>query len=147
MTLTARLRSCLPLAALLTLPFARPAAATNTAYFCDHVDISVTNKHPSGDPIKVLYVEYWNGWAWVSEGLENKVPNQNVTVTWNNQNLNSLDEGFVSWWRVYFKRQLTGGWFPSYDDTHYQEFDRSNHPCEDYDSFSFTVDESGQLAD
>ena len=150
MTAIARLHTCLALlAATLTLPLAEHAAGAGETYYydCDHVDISVTNRHPSGDPIKVLYVEYWDGWEWVNEGLANKVPNQNVEVSWSDQGLKFLPEGWGPWWRVYFKRQLTGGFFPTYDDTRYQEFDRTNHACEDGDSYSFTVDETSHLAD
>ncbi len=121
---------------------------------CLNVDISVTNEHPSGDPIKVLYVRYarlafdYGAGAWVTnwykEGLDDKVPNQNATVTWHNQDLQGMWDLATSW-RVYFKRQLTGGVFPTYGDTLYQEFDRTGHACDSDadDSYTFVVNQSG----
>jgi len=131
-------------ASLAVLAVAGAAHAYDTE--CENVDISVTNKHPSGDPIKVTRIAYFldnEALGWEFEGLANKVPNPNVTVTWNNQDLNWMPENYAASWRVYYERQLTGGWFPSYDDEVYQEFARPNHLCHDGDSYSFTIDEWG----
>ncbi len=146
-----RILSAAALAVLGITAVAGSAHATQAGEKCSDIDISVTNRHPSGDPIKVLYVEYWTDWSpvaewhWETEGLDNKVLNPSVTVTWNNQTLEAMYDGEVgTYWRVYYKRQLTGGLFPSYGDTHYQQFERFDHPCEDGDSYSFTVDDWGQ---
>ena len=88
-------------ASLAVLAVAGAAHAYDTE--CENVDISVTNKHPSGDPIKVTRTAYLidsDAVGWKFEGLANKVPNQNVTVTWNNQDLGWMPENYATSWRV-----------------------------------------------
>jgi hypothetical protein len=132
------------LASLTVLAVAGAAHAYDTE--CENIDISVTNEHPSGDPIKVTRIAYDldnEVLGWEFEGLGDKVPNQNVTVTWNNQDLGSMPENYATTWRVYYERQLTDGWFPTYGDEVYQEFSRLNHRCHDGDAYSFAIDEWG----
>ncbi|MEZ4294698.1 MAG: hypothetical protein R3B70_06955 [Polyangiaceae bacterium] len=129
-------------AALSILGVAGTAAAINK---CANVDIKATNKHPSGDPVKVLYVKYQvNGaGSWYKEDFSDKVPNNGNTVSWSNQDLQNLPEGSGANFRVYFKRQLTSGTIPKYDDTHFQEFTRTGSTCTDGRSYSFTIDSVG----
>lgn len=112
---------------------------------CNNVDISVTNNHPSKNPIRISYIKYQvNGaGSWYKEGFTNSVPNYGVTAKWSNQDLGSFPEGSNAKFRVYFEEQLSGGTFPRYDSMHYQEFDRTGQACKDGRSYTFTVDSAG----
>lgn len=124
------------------LSVAGSAAAINK---CSNVDVSATNSHPSGDPVKVVYIKYQVNGAgtWYKEDLADKVPNSGNSVSWSNQDLQNLTEGSGAKFRVYFKRQLTSGTIPSYGDTHFQEYDRLNVGCTDGRSYAFTINTTG----
>jgi hypothetical protein len=142
----------LGLCAALALPFGAAALAgapgeAQAINPCSNVDITVDNEHPSGDPIKIVYLKYQvNGaGSFYTEGLDDKTPNNGNQVSWSNQDLGDANEGSGLVFRVYFKRQLTSGFIPTYDDTRYQEFERLANGCTDGRSYFFTVDETGIL--
>jgi hypothetical protein len=131
-----------PVAVLAVTAAPKDAYAINS---CSKVDIYIKNSHPSGDPIKIVYIKYQvNGaGSWYKEGLANKVPNSGNTASWADQDLGSFNEGSAGKFRVYFQRQLTAGLIPTYDDTHYVELDKMSETCTDGRDYHFNVQETG----
>jgi hypothetical protein len=135
----------LSVAALGSLFFGAPSASAFNP--CSNVDITVNNEHPSGNPVKILSLEYQDNGAgsWYTEGLADKVPNHGDSAFWSNQDLGDLPEGSGALFRVCFKEQLTGGLFPTYGSTHFLQYDRTGSSCTDGRSYTFTIDANGTL--
>jgi hypothetical protein len=108
---------------------------------CKNTDITVVNSlfyDGKERDIRVEYVKYYSASEakWYSETLGNVDLEPDTQHTWENHDLEHVENDRLTKWRVYFKyRESDGDW----SDMFYEEVDTPDTRCEANDKFKLTV--------